>query len=54
MAASAATRFSIRTFAFTELRDWLLDAGFAEVAGYGAEGDPLALGSRRMIVVASA
>jgi len=46
--------FSVRTFAFTELRDWLLDAGFAEVAGYGAEGEPLALGSRRMIVVASA
>jgi SAM-dependent methyltransferase len=46
--------FSVRTFAFTELRDWLLDAGFAEVVGYGAEGEPLALGSRRMIVVASA
>lgn len=45
--------FSVRTFAFTELRDWLLDAGFAEVAGYGLEGEPLTLGSRRMIVVAS-
>jgi SAM-dependent methyltransferase len=46
--------FSVRTFAFTELRDWLLDAGFGEVAGYGAEGEPLALGSRRMVVVARA
>lgn len=46
--------FSVRTFAFTELRDWLLDAGFAKVAGYGLEGEPLALASRRMIVVASA
>lgn len=45
--------FSVRTFAFTELRDWLLDAGFAHVAGYGLEGEPLTLGSRRMIVVAS-
>jgi Ser/Thr protein kinase RdoA (MazF antagonist) len=33
-------------------RDWLLDAGFGEVVGYGAEGEPLALGSR-MILVAS-
>jgi hypothetical protein len=46
--------FSVRTFAFAELREWLLHAGFAEVDGYGAEGEPLALGSRRMIVVASA
>jgi hypothetical protein len=46
--------FSVRTFAFTELRDWLLDAGFVDVDGYGAEGEPLALGSRRMITVATA
>ena len=46
--------FSVRTFAFTELRDWLLEAGFAEVAGCGGEGEPLSLGSRRMVVVASA
>lgn len=45
--------FSVRTFAFTELRNWLLEAGFAEVAGYGGEGEPLSLGSRRMVVVAS-
>jgi len=45
--------FGVRTFAFTELRDWLLAAGFAEVTGHGAEGEPLALGSRRMVVVAA-
>ena len=45
-------RFSVRTFAFTELRDWLLDAGFAAVAGHGAEGEPLSLVSTRMVVVA--
>lgn len=44
--------FSVRLFTFTELRDWLLDAGFAEVAGYGDEGGPLEPGSRRMIVLA--
>ena len=45
--------FSVRTFAFTELRDWLLEAGFAEVVGYGAEGEPFTLSSRRMVIVAS-
>jgi SAM-dependent methyltransferase len=47
-------RFSVRTFAFTELRAWLLEAGFCHVAGYGADGEPLALSSRRMVVVAGA
>jgi len=47
-------RFGNRTFAFTELREWLLDAGFTGVAGFGAEGEPLALESRRMVVVATA
>ena len=46
-------RFSVRTFAYTELREWLLDAGFNRVDGYGAEGEPLTLGSRRMVVVAT-
>ncbi|HYW23259.1 MAG TPA: class I SAM-dependent methyltransferase [Terriglobales bacterium] len=44
--------FGVRTFAFTELRDWLLEAGFTEVTGLGGEGEPLGLGSRRMVVVA--
>lgn len=46
--------FSVRMFAFTELRDWLLEAGFAEVSGYGTDGEALELTSRRMVVVASA
>ncbi|MCE7011804.1 class I SAM-dependent methyltransferase [Kibdelosporangium philippinense] len=44
--------FSVRLFTFTELRDWLLDAGFTNVAGYGEDGTPLAPENRRMIVVA--
>ena len=46
-------RFNVRTFAFTELRDWLLQAGFARVKGCGPRGEPLALDSARMIVLAS-
>jgi SAM-dependent methyltransferase len=44
--------FSIRSFTFTELRDWLRDVGFAEVAGYDwTTGETLTSESRRMIVV---
>jgi SAM-dependent methyltransferase len=44
--------FFVRMFTFTELRDWLLAAGFANVRGCGDEGGELTLDSRRMIVVA--
>lgn len=44
--------FFVRLFAFTELRDWLLAAGFRRVDGYGEDGTPLSRTSRRMIVVA--
>jgi SAM-dependent methyltransferase len=44
--------FFVRMCTFTELRDWLLRAGFTEVAGYGDYGSPLAADSRRMIAVA--
>lgn len=44
--------YSVRLFPFTELRDWLLGAGFAEVTGYGDDGGPLETESRRMIVLA--
>lgn len=44
--------FFIRMFTFTELRDWLLAAGFANVRGYGADGTPLTMESNRMITVA--
>lgn len=47
------THFSIRMFTYPELRDWLLQAGFASVAGYGEDGEPLNADHRRMIVVAT-
>jgi SAM-dependent methyltransferase len=31
------TEFSVRVFAFTEIRDWLLDAGFSDVQGVDRE-----------------
>lgn len=48
-----AVHFSVRFFTFTELRDWLLDAGFSSVAVSGHEGEPLDLQVRRMVVVAT-
>lgn len=47
-------RFGVRLFSFPELRDWLVRAGFSTVEGYGPDGEPLTIESRRMIVVASA
>jgi SAM-dependent methyltransferase len=44
--------FFVRLFTFTEMRDWLLGAGFATVHGYGADGAPLAMESPRMIMIA--
>ncbi|PIG90620.1 class I SAM-dependent methyltransferase [Gloeocapsopsis sp. IPPAS B-1203] len=44
--------YFVRHFTFTELRDWLLQTGFQEVQGYGNNGEPLTLDSRRMIVLA--
>jgi hypothetical protein len=44
--------FFVRMFTFTELRDALLAAGFTDVNGYGEDGQPLDIESRRMIVVA--
>jgi SAM-dependent methyltransferase len=45
--------FSVRFFTFTELRDWLLEAGYEDVQAYDkATGEPLTAESRRMIVVA--
>lgn len=45
-------QFFIRMFTYTELRDWLLQAGFQTVEGYGQTGEELTLDSRRMILVA--
>ena len=44
--------FVKRLFGFPELRDWLLAAGFATVAGHGEDGLPLAASHRRMVAVA--
>ncbi len=46
--------FSVRAFTVPELRDWLLQAGFARVEVYGGAGGPLTLDSFRMLVVAHA
>ena len=45
--------YSVRLFTFPEIRDWLHQAGFATVEGYGYDGHPFTLESRRMIVVAT-
>jgi SAM-dependent methyltransferase len=45
--------YSVRLFTFTELRDWLIQAGFRQVEAFGADGEPFSLESRRMIVVAT-
>jgi SAM-dependent methyltransferase len=45
--------FVKRLFAFPELRDWLLAAGFSTVDGYGEDGTPLTSAHSRMVVVAS-
>jgi SAM-dependent methyltransferase len=46
-------RFFVRMFTFPELRDWLLAADFSSVEGFDEQGAPLALESRRMLVVAT-
>ena len=47
------THFVKRLFAFPELRDWLLAAGFDAVSGHGEDGRPLTADHRRMVVVAT-
>jgi SAM-dependent methyltransferase len=43
--------YSVRYFTFTELRDWLLAAGFERVDGYDSGGGELTSESRWMIVL---
>jgi SAM-dependent methyltransferase len=45
-------QYFIRLFTYPELRDWLLQASFRRVEGYGHTGEALTLDSRRMIVIA--
>lgn len=47
------TTYFVRMFSFTELRDWLLQAGFSSVQGYAGDGSNLTATSRRMILVAT-
>jgi SAM-dependent methyltransferase len=47
------SEFSVRFFTFTELRDWLLEAGFSAVDVSGHEGESLTMEVRRMVVVAT-
>jgi SAM-dependent methyltransferase len=44
--------FVKRLFGFPELRDWLVAAGFAAVAGYGEDAQPLTAAHKRMVIVA--
>lgn len=44
--------FFVRLFTFPELRDWLVQAGFREVSGYGEDGAALTAAHRRMLLVA--
>jgi SAM-dependent methyltransferase len=44
--------YAVRMFVASELRAWLLGAGFASVDFYNREGEPLTAESRRMIAVA--
>lgn len=43
----------VRCFTFTELRDWLLAAGFARVDAFDRGGEELTSESRRMLVIAT-
>jgi SAM-dependent methyltransferase len=47
------TEYAVRLFSFTELRDWLVAAGFASVVGYDRQGGELTADSRRMVVIAT-
>jgi SAM-dependent methyltransferase len=47
------TKFSVRVFAFTEIREWLIEAGFRNVQVLDREGAPFTIESRRMVVIAT-
>jgi SAM-dependent methyltransferase len=48
------TRFSLRVLAASELRDWLLEAGFHAAELFDEYGKPYGAGARRLIAVARA
>ena len=47
------TTYSVRHYAYTELRSLLLEVGFTAVEAVGHDGEPLTLETRRMIIVAT-
>ncbi len=47
------TFFFTRLFSYTELCDWLIQAGFRSVQGFAGDGRPLIRTDRRMILVAT-
>jgi hypothetical protein len=42
--------FFVRLFSFTELRAWLLEAGFDEVEGFDGDGSRLTASSPRLLI----
>lgn len=44
--------WTLRLFAWTELRDWLREAGFVDVRAFGADGEVFRVDSGRLIAVA--
>lgn len=45
-------RYFVRLFSFTEIRDWLTEAGFNQVEGLAGDGSELSVGSTRLLVKA--
>ncbi|MGH2795293.1 MAG: SAM-dependent methyltransferase [Actinomycetota bacterium] len=46
--------FAVRTFTVPEIRDWVIGAGFTAFDALGSHGEPYALESERLVVVATA
>lgn len=44
--------YAVRLFTLTELRGWLVDAGFSDVCAYSGQGEDLTVDSRHMVLIA--
>lgn len=44
----------MRLFTMTELRGWLVDAGFSDVCAYSGQGEDLTVNSQHMVLIALA
>ncbi len=51
-APTAESGYTLRLFSATELRAWLLDAGFVSAHAFGAEGEVFRVDSGRLVMVA--